>query len=69
MGRVTFEFNEDEERHEIDLITNRHKMIVSLYEVQKYKRDIDKGYEPDISREEIVNRLDCILDRVKFLLD
>ena len=69
MGKVTFEFDEDEERHEIDLITNRHKMIVSLYEVQKYKRDIDKGYEPDISREEIVNRLDCILDRVKFLLD
>ena len=69
MGKVTFEFNEDEERHEIDLITNRHKMIVSLYEVQKYKRDIDKGYESDISSEEIVNRLDCILDRVKFLLD
>lgn len=69
MGKVVFEFDEDEERHEIDLITNRHKMIVSLYEVQKYKRDIDKGYEPDISREEIVNRLDCILDRVKFLLD
>lgn len=44
MGKVTFEFDEDEERSEINLINNRHKLICALYDLQKYRRNLYKGY-------------------------
>ena len=44
MGKVVFEFDEDEDRHEIDLITNRHKLICALYDLDNYRRGLYKGY-------------------------
>lgn len=44
MGKVVFEFDEDEDRHDIQLITNRHKLICALYDLDNYRRGLYKGY-------------------------
>ena len=44
MGKVIFEFDEEEDRHEIELITNRHKLICALYDLDDYRRGLYKGY-------------------------
>lgn len=39
MAKVVFEFDEDEDRRDIDIIVNRHKLTAALYEVsQLYSR-------------------------------
>lgn len=98
MGKVIFEFDEDEERHEVDLITNRHKLICALYDLDNYRRDLYKGYINNMTYavddkivgkwddirdkdfgdtkitsyledEDVINEIDNILDKVRFLLN
>lgn len=98
MGKVVFEFDEDEERHEIELITNRHKLICALYDLDNYRRGLYKGYINNMTYaangqiigkgiealkeineeakvtsyledEDVINEIDIILDKVRFLLD
>ena len=98
MGKVTFEFDEDEERHDIELITNRHKLICALYDLDNYRRGLYKGYINNMTYaangqiigkgiealkeineeakvtsyledEDVINEIDIILDKVRFLLD
>ncbi|MGN1301538.1 MAG: hypothetical protein ACI4U9_03330 [Clostridia bacterium] len=51
MSKVNFEFDENEEREDVELIIHRHKLISALYELQSYRRSIYKGY---ISSEELI---------------
>lgn len=44
MSKITFEFNEDEEWNDVNLIVNRHKLISALYDLENYRRGIYKGY-------------------------
>ena len=44
MGKVTFEYDENEESYELDLIHNRHKMAYALSQLRQLRRTIYKGY-------------------------
>lgn len=44
MGKVIFEFDENEEREDIELIVNRLKMSCALDELKEYRDDLYKGY-------------------------
>lgn len=48
MAEVTFKFNEDEDREDINIIINRHKLVYALNELQNYRRSLYKGYEPGL---------------------
>ena len=98
MAKVIFEFDEDEDRHELELINNRHKLICALYDLSNYRRSLYKGYinnatyavddkivgkwddirdknfgdakiKAYLQDEDVINELDIILDKVRFLLD
>ena len=98
MAKVIYEFDEDEDRHEIELINNRHKLICALYDLDNYRRGLYKGYINNMTYaangqiigkgiealkeineeakvtsyledEDVINELDIILDKVRFLLD
>ena len=44
MGKVTYEFDENKESRDIELIVNRYKMICALDELEKYRHDLYNGY-------------------------
>ena len=44
MGKVTYEFDEDKESRDIELIVNRYKMICALDELEKYRYDLYNGH-------------------------
>ena len=44
MAKIVYEFDEDEERNDINLVVNRHKLISALYDFQNYRRALYKGY-------------------------
>ena len=44
MSKITFEFDEDEEWNDVNLVVNRHKLISALYDLENYRRGIYKGY-------------------------
>lgn len=66
MGKVIFEFDEDEDRNEIELITNRHKLICALYDLDNYRRGLYKGYIDNMTYAvdgQIVGKWDDIRDK------
>lgn len=98
MAKVIYEFDEDEDRHEIELINNRHKLICALYDLDNYRRGLYKGsinnmtYAANgqiigkgiealkeineeakvtsyLEDEDVINEIDKILDKIRFLLD
>lgn len=44
MAKVTFEFDENEDRDDVSIIVNRHKLLSALYEIQNLRRTLYKGY-------------------------
>ena len=48
MGKVTFEFDENNERNDIELVVNRYKMICALDESEKYRYDLYNGHCEEI---------------------
>lgn len=44
MARVTFEYDENEERNDVNVIVNRYKLLSALYEIQGLRRTLYKGY-------------------------
>lgn len=44
MGKIVFEFDEDEEWNDVNLVVNRHKLISALYDLENYRRGLYKGY-------------------------
>lgn len=44
MGKVTYEFDENKESRDIELIVNRYKMICALDELEKYRYDLYNGH-------------------------
>lgn len=44
MGKVTFEFDEEENLDDINFIVNRKRIIAALDEICNYQRRLDKGY-------------------------
>lgn len=44
MGKVTFEFNEEEDWLDIYLITNRQRMMSAIWEINNYIRELNKGH-------------------------
>ena len=97
MSKVNFEYDENEENYEIQLITNRHTLMKALYDLADYRRNLYKGYnnkyiivkdnevvykegqkikEYDIEAaktylddNDVIDKLDDILDQVRHLLD
>lgn len=49
MGKVTFEFNDENEGSEIQLIVNRNKLISALYDLNDFYRQLYNGkiYDPN----------------------
>lgn len=45
MAKVIFEFDECDDRQDINLIVNRHKLINALYELSDYQRTLAKCCE------------------------
>ena len=45
MAKVMFEFDEYEDRHDINLIVNRHKLVNALYELSNYQKTLSKCCE------------------------
>lgn len=43
MGKVTFEYNENEDSYDLALINKRHTMMRALYDLADYRRSIYKG--------------------------
>lgn len=48
MGKVTYEFDENKESRDIELIVNRYKMICALDELEKYRHDLYNGHCEDV---------------------
>ena len=48
MGKVTFEFNEEEDSFDIRLVANRQRIMYALSEINDYIREIYKGYADGI---------------------
>lgn len=50
MARVTFEFDDEEENDEINLVVNRHKLECAIYELNDFYRNLYNGklYTDDI---------------------
>lgn len=48
MGKVTFEFDENKESRDIELIVNRYKMICALDELEKYRYDLYNGHRDEV---------------------
>lgn len=50
MGKVTFEYNDEEDYEEIRLVVNRHKLKSALYELNDFYRQLYNGklYTDDI---------------------
>lgn len=44
MGKVVFEFNEEEDSFDIRLVANRQKIMYALSEINDYVRELYKGY-------------------------
>lgn len=44
MGKVTYEFNEEEDLLDIYLVTNRQRMMSAIWEINNYIRELNKGY-------------------------
>ena len=66
MSKITFEFDEDEEWNDVNLVVNRHKLITALYDLENYKRGIYKGYIDNAVYAvdgKIVGKLDDIRDK------
>lgn len=40
MGKVTFEFDDVEERHDIAVTNERHRLLVALDELDNFAREI-----------------------------
>lgn len=47
MGKVTFEFDENEDGYDIELIVHRHDLAYAFDKLKSFRRTIYKGYEPD----------------------
>lgn len=48
MGKVTFEFDENKESRDIELIVNRYKMICALDDLEKYRYDLYNGHRDEV---------------------
>lgn len=49
MAKVNFEFNDEEENSEIQLVVNRSKLISALYDLSDFYRQLYNGkiYDPE----------------------
>lgn len=47
MGKVVFEFNEDEESEDVNVVANRRKIMTALYKLSCYRSSLYKGFETD----------------------
>lgn len=58
-GKVTYQYDEIEDKYEIDLINNRHKLAYALDELKQLRRNIYKGYSNNyiiVSEDQVVIR-------------
>lgn len=97
MGKVKFEYDENEDGYEINLITNRHTLMHALNQLADYRRSLYKGYtnkyiivkdnevvykngeklkdydiegaKTFLNDNDVIDKLDDILDIVRHLMD
>lgn len=48
MAKVIFEFDETEDRQDVELIVNRLKMSCALDDLKEYRDDLYKGYREEV---------------------
>lgn len=48
MGKLTYEFDENKESRDIELIVNRYKMICALDELEKYRHDLYNWHREEV---------------------
>jgi len=60
MAKVIYEFDENEESRDIELIVNRYKMICALDKLEKYRYDLYNGHCEEVffAREDRKNGVD-----------
>lgn len=44
MGKVTFEFNDQEDSLDIRLVVNRQRLMSAFWDLNNYIRELNKGY-------------------------
>lgn len=44
MGKVTFEYNEEEDSLDIRLVVNRKRLMSAFWDLNNYIRELNKGY-------------------------
>lgn len=44
MGKVTFEFDDQEDSFDIRLVVNRQRLMSSFWDLNNYIRELNKGY-------------------------
>lgn len=60
MSKVKFEFDEYEDRTDVNIIVNRHKLMNALLELSNYRKNLYKGYERDavmVSDNKIIGKI------------
>ena len=65
MGKVVFEFNEEEDFVDINLVVNRKRLVAALQEVGNFMRKIDKGYLKNmlmVKGREVIGKTGCTVN-------
>jgi len=68
VGKVIFEFDTDEDKYDISLCHNRHKMYDSVWEIYNIVRSELKHGDEELS-DHIDGLLERILDESRFIVD
>ena len=65
VGKVVFEFSEEEDLLDINLVVNRKRLVAALQEVGNFMRKIDKGYLNNmlmVKGREVIGKTGCTVD-------
>ena len=65
VGKVVFEFSEEKDLPDINLVVNRKKIVAALQEIENYMRKIDKGYINNalmVKGREVIGKSGCTVN-------
>jgi len=66
MAKVIFEFDEFEDRQDVNMIVNRYKLVSTINNLSNWRRVLDKGWDgkENWTSDEIIKKIDEILEQV-----
>ena len=62
VGKVVFEFSEEEDLLDINLVVNRKRMMSAIWEISNYIRELNKGYARGtiiVSGDKVLGDISC----------